>query len=89
MQRTTAAAGPEHIQTLEAHVRHLFVMEVNEAMAQLNDIILLIVIVQWRARIHIEELTESAIRRKRHDNFEEARVCCNDRLGGCLDGKPR
>ena len=83
MQRTTAAARPEHDQTLEVHVRHLFVMKVNEAMAQLNDIILLDFIAQWRVRIHIEELTKGAIRRKHHDNFEEAHASChgNDAIG--------
>jgi len=41
-----AAAGPEHVETFEFHVRHLFVVKVNEAMAQLNDIILVNVIGQ-------------------------------------------
>jgi len=77
----TAAAGPEHVETLEVHVRHLFVVKVNEAMAQLNDRILLNVIGQWRGRILIEELTKSAVGCKCHDNFEKAHVGGDDAIG--------
>jgi len=36
---------------------------------------------QWHGGICIEELTEGAIRRKRHDNLEEAYVGGNDPVG--------
>ena len=79
--RTYYSNRPEHVETLEVHVRNFHVMKVNEAMTELSDVIHLRVFRQWRCRIRIKELTKSATGRKRHDNFQKAYVGSDDSVG--------
>jgi len=56
-------------------------MKVNEAMAQLSDVIHLHFFRQRRCRIHIKKLTKGVIGRKRHDNCEETSAAGDDTIG--------